>query len=243
MGFFQKKSNKVKKSKIEPAEDSDVAVADEEKPPQLDSSSEFKMMERQEVFAPDLTSPVITALISENIEAGRRGEPGYGITDVMKLISAIPQVSDSELAMVIRTIASFGIDVKAVVKEAIEKERLAKHRIERLNSDINNHKTIIKQCKDEINLLEVGLVEMEKSKDCLIKGMRLLTETEAALPLGESKSSNAKPKTKSKRATRKKSVKTKAKTKKTKVVNTAETVELTSINLDVQPVKRGKKPR
>ena len=300
MGFFRRKSKKVKKSEVELGEGllitEENSVEDDKDSLSADGSSSaagttksnsakrsksiespdvyvvgktsdksntlppFKMMERQEVFAPDLTSPVITALISENIQARKRGEPGYGITDVMKLISAIPDVSDSELEMVIRTIASFGIDIKAVIKEAIEKERLAKNRIDRLNNDVAHHKEIIKQSNDEINLLQVGLVELERSKDCLIKGMRLISESETKQTSdtdgqqtkviakhktqSNTKKSNTKKSTaKTKRKTVKKSAKPKTKKTKSKVSNAAETVELTSINLDVEPIKGRRKSR
>ncbi|MDH5323998.1 MAG: hypothetical protein OEY58_00890 [Gammaproteobacteria bacterium] len=178
MGLFRKNS----KNRDDVAgEDTDLAVAQRD-PLQVEKNTGFKMMDRQEIFAPDLTSPVIEALISENIESGRRGKDHYSITDVMKLISVIPRVSDSELVMVIRTIASFGVDVKAVIKEAIEKERLAQHRMNRLRQDIDGFKQKIKNSQEEIGLLEVGLVELVKSKDCLIKGVRLLKDSGASLP-------------------------------------------------------------
>ena len=223
-----------------------------------------------------MISPVIEALIVENIESGRRGKTHYSITDVMKLISAIPQVSDSELAMVIRTISSFGVDIKGVIKEAIEKERLANRRIEQLKQEVQNYRSKIQETQEEIGLLDVGVTELKKSKDCLIKGVRLLKEsgtplipTENGLSeradmetvAEEAKQSddnkdvkkNEAPKSNS---TSKKKTRVKAKTAKTKAaktkgktktesaqkdkpaINTTKTMELTSINLDVKPIKR-----
>lgn len=234
MGFFQNKSKHTSKPD---SEDTDLLVEDDAD----EESVEFKMMDRQEIFAPDLTSPVISALISENIEAGRNGKTTYGITDVMKLITTISDVSDSELALVIKTIASFGIDIKAVVKEAIEKERLAKHRITSLKQDIEQHQQQIEVCKEQVDLLEVGMSEMAKSKDYLIKGMRLLTDADKLLDEKNSKTSSTK-KVKSKKENSKAKTSKKKTTgrKKAKIDKAAETVELTSINLDVKPVKPSK---
>ena len=101
----------------------------------------------------------------------------FGIGDLIKLLHSLPQNNfDAEISAVVRTIASFDINIQNLIDDINNQETLAKKRLKVLELEIELFKAKIKNRQKEMDLLQIGAAELSKSKDCLKKGLKRIGE-------------------------------------------------------------------
>lgn len=135
---------------------------DEEIPQDLlDNESVFPMVNLQENSSDSL-----------NQEAGH-----YSVGELIKLFHSLPRQNlDAEISAVVRTIASFDLNISDLINDLASQETLAKKRLKVLELEIELFEAKIKNRKREMDLLHVGLAEMGKSKGYLKKGLQRINE-------------------------------------------------------------------
>ena len=96
----------------------------------------------------------------------------YSTGDLVNLFHSLPKQNlQAEISAVVRTLASFDININSMIDELTDKETLTKKRLKVLKLEIELFKAKIINRQKEMDLLEVGLSEMLKSKDYLQKGL------------------------------------------------------------------------
>ncbi|MGD8591882.1 MAG: hypothetical protein PVF82_03565 [Gammaproteobacteria bacterium] len=101
----------------------------------------------------------------------------FAIGDLIKLLHSLPQQNfDAEISAVVRTIASFDINIQNLIDDINHQETLAKKRMKVLELEIELFKAKIKNRQKEMDLLQIGAAELSKSKDCLAKGLKRIGE-------------------------------------------------------------------
>jgi hypothetical protein len=110
-----------------------------------------------------------------NSHTGNSAE--FGIGDLIKLLHSLPQQNfDAEISAVVRTIASFDINIQNLIDDINNQETLAKKRLKVLELEIELFKAKIKNRQKEMDLLQIGAAELSKSKVCLEKGLKRIGE-------------------------------------------------------------------
>ena len=101
----------------------------------------------------------------------------FGTGDLVKLFHSLPQKNfDAEITAVVRTIASFDIDIHNLIIDINNQESLANKRIKVLELEIQLFKAKIKSRQKEMDLLQIGVEELGKSKTYLKQGLKSIEE-------------------------------------------------------------------
>lgn len=101
----------------------------------------------------------------------------FGIGDLVKLFHALPQKNfDAEISAVVRTIASFDINIQNLIDDIHNQETLAQKRMKVLELEIELFKAKIKNRQKEMDLLKIGAAELGKSKGYLEQGLKRIGE-------------------------------------------------------------------
>ncbi|WP_455210970.1 hypothetical protein [Kaarinaea lacus] len=101
----------------------------------------------------------------------------FGIGDLIKLFHSLPQKNfDAEISAVVRTIASFDINIQNLIDDINNQETLAKKRLKVLELEIELFKAKIKNRQKEMDLLKLGATELSKSKTYLTQGLHRVGE-------------------------------------------------------------------
>lgn len=109
--------------------------------------------------------------------SGRDQPTEYGIGDLVKLIHALPQNNfDAEISAVVRTLASFDINIQNLIADIHNQETLARKRMKVLELEIQLYKAKIKNRQKEMDLLQIGAHELSKSKSFLEQGLKRVGE-------------------------------------------------------------------
>ena len=96
----------------------------------------------------------------------------FSIGDLIKLFHSLPQKNfDAEISAVVRTIASFDINIQNLIEDIQNQESLAKKRLKVLELEIELFKAKIKNRQKEMDLLKIGATELSKSKVYLARGL------------------------------------------------------------------------
>ena len=106
----------------------------------------------------------------------------FGIGDLVKLLHSLPQQNfDAEISAVVRTIASFDIDIQELIDDISHQHSLATKRLKVLELEIELFKAKIKNRQKEMDLLHIGVAELVKSKVYLEQGITRIGEENNAL--------------------------------------------------------------
>jgi len=101
----------------------------------------------------------------------------FAIGDLIKLFHSLPQQNfDAEISAVVRTIASFDINIENLIEDIRNQETLAKKRMKVLELEIELFKAKIKTRQKELDLLQIGAAELNKSKTYLEQGLKRIGE-------------------------------------------------------------------
>ena len=113
--------------------------------------------------------------ITQSTHSGNSAE--FGIGDLIKLLHSLPQQNfEAEISAVVRTMASFDINIPNLISDINNQEVLAKKRLKVLELEIELFKAKIKNRQKEMDLLQIGAAELSKSKECLEKGLKRIGE-------------------------------------------------------------------
>jgi hypothetical protein len=105
------------------------------------------------------------------------GSTEFGIGDLVKLFHSLPQKNfDAEISAVVRTIASFDINIQNLIDDIHNQETLALKRMKVLELEIELFKAKIKNREKEMDLLHIGTAELCKSKAYLERGLQRIGE-------------------------------------------------------------------
>jgi hypothetical protein len=117
----------------------------------------------------------------------------FGIGDLIKLFHSLPQQNfDAEISAVVRTIASFDINIPNLIDDLHHQETLAKKRLKVLELEIELFKAKIKNRQKEMDLLKIGSAELLKSKTYLERGLNRIGEENNSFSRRISKNRTAK---------------------------------------------------
>jgi FtsZ-binding cell division protein ZapB len=101
----------------------------------------------------------------------------YGISDLVKLFHSLPQQNvNAEISTVVRTIASFNINIDHLIEDLIHQESLAKKRVKVLELEIELFKAKIMNRKKEMDLLQMGISELGKANNHLQHGLTAIRD-------------------------------------------------------------------
>lgn len=101
----------------------------------------------------------------------------YSISDLINLFHSLPQQQlAAKISTVVGTIASFDVNIQNLIEDLVNQESLAKKRVKVLELEIELFKAKIKNRKRELDLLQIGICELAKSRTYLQRGMAGISE-------------------------------------------------------------------
>jgi hypothetical protein len=111
------------------------------------------------------------------LRQSQNSQAEFGIGDLVKLFHSLPQKNfDAEVSAVVRTIASFDINIQNLIDDIHNQETLAQKRMKVLELEIELFKAKIKNRQKEMDLLKIGATELGKSKGYLEQGLQRIGE-------------------------------------------------------------------
>lgn len=110
-----------------------------------------------------------------------QGPADMGAGDLVKLFHSLPRQNfDAEIAAVVRTIVSFDINIENLIDDITHQELLANKRLKVLELEVQLFNAKIKTRQKEMDLLQIGVDELAKSKTYLQHGLQHIDEKNKA---------------------------------------------------------------
>jgi len=103
-------------------------------------------------------------------ENAARDYSDIGCADVVHLLHSLPRKGNqTELHAIVKTFEVLGISVQSLLDDARRKKQLTDDRLNALDQEINRLNEELEQRREETNILNLGLEELNKLEDSLIR--------------------------------------------------------------------------
>jgi len=97
-----------------------------------------------------------------------------GCADVVHLLHSLPRKGNqTELHAIVKTFDVLGISIQSLLEEAQRKEQLTSERLEALDQEMHRLSEELEQRREETNMLNLGLEELNKLQESLQKMAQL----------------------------------------------------------------------